>query len=229
MSCERYRDKLVEALASGESAFGGELAAHLRLCAECGKFHQAQVNLFGAIDSGMRTMVNEEVPASLLPRVRAQVAEAGMPRQSWRVYLLPVGAAFGVAILLGVFFMGSRNAPVRVAVAPEAKSPTQKVVEPGSAEEKIASIDGVRRTAAENSRTVRREDPARTIGPDEPSQVVVGREEARGLVMLAKNVSQHPELGQALLHPVAPTEDQTPAPQALKIEDLQVLPLAEQD
>jgi len=229
MNCERYKEKMVEALATEEGALSEELAAHLRACTECGKFYEAQINLFGAIDSGVRAMVNETVPRSLLPGVRAQVAEARMPRQSWGVYLLPVGAALGVAILLGVFFMGPKNVPVRVAVVPAAESPTQKVVESGSAEEKTASINGVRRAALENSRTVRREDLARTIGPDETSQVVVGREEARGLVMLAKNVSQHPELGQALLHPVALTEGQTPTPQALKIEDLEVLPLAEQD
>lgn len=229
MSCERYRGKLIAELASGKTALDGDVALHLQGCPECKKFHEAQASLFAAIDSGVRAMVSEPVPASLLPRVRAGVVEVGLPRQSWRGYLLPAGAAFGLAISLAVFFMGPKNVPVRVAVVPAAESPTQKVVESRSDEEKTASKNGVRRAALENPRTVRREDSADTTGPDETSRIVIGREEARGLVLLAKNVSQHPELGQALLHPIALTEDQMPTPQALKIEDLEVLPLAEQD
>jgi hypothetical protein len=83
MSCERYQQRLVDALAGGEGALGGELAAHLLECAECRKFHETQVHLFGAIDFGVRAMVNETVPASLLPGLRARVAEDGIPRQPW--------------------------------------------------------------------------------------------------------------------------------------------------
>jgi hypothetical protein len=83
MKCEGYRDKLVDALAGGEGALGGELGAHLRACAECKKFYEAQMHLFGAIDSGVRAMVNEAVPASLLPRVRAQMEEAHWPQFVW--------------------------------------------------------------------------------------------------------------------------------------------------
>jgi hypothetical protein len=85
MSCEGYQDKLVDALASGEGGLGGDLATHLRACAECKKYYEAQVHLFGAIDAGVRMMVNEEVPASLLPGVRALVAENGAPRRHWNL------------------------------------------------------------------------------------------------------------------------------------------------
>ena len=229
MNCERYRDKFVDALASGESSLDRDVAMHLRVCTECKIFYEAQINLFGAIDSGVRAMVNETVPASLLPGVRALVAEVGEPSQMWGVSWAPVGAALAAAILLGVFLVRPKNTPVRVAVVPVVESPTQKMGESGSARETAVPVNGVRRVARESSRTVRREGPARSVAPGETSQVVVGHEEAQGLVMLAKNVSQHPELGQALLHPVALTEDQTPTPQAIKIEDLEVHPLAEQD
>ena len=112
MSCEVYRNKLVEAVARGESALGGELAAHLRLCAECGKFHQAQMDLFGAIDSGMRTMVNETVPASLLPGVRARVAEAGVPRRSWNFVWGFAAVGVAAAALVGVGLL--RQGPEKV-------------------------------------------------------------------------------------------------------------------
>lgn len=99
MSCEGHRDKLADALASGASALGGDLAAHLRACAECEKFYEAQVHLFGAIDLGVSAMVNEAVPASLLPGLRARVAEDGIPRQSW-------GFTWGFATLAVVAVLG---------------------------------------------------------------------------------------------------------------------------
>jgi hypothetical protein len=84
MKCEGYRGRLIDALASGEGSLDRDVAMHLRVCAECKRFYEAQVYLFGAIDSGVRAMVNEAVSASLLPRVRAQMEEAHWPQFVWR-------------------------------------------------------------------------------------------------------------------------------------------------
>jgi hypothetical protein len=220
---------MVDAVASGQGAVHGELAVHLRVCAECRKFHEAQVHLFGAIDSGVRAMVNEAVPASLSPRVRARVAEAGMPPRAWRFFLKPLAAAMAIALLLGVFLVRRENAPARVAVVPSVESPTPKTAESLPTREITASVDGVRRAMPEKRQIVRHPNAVRITSPGEPLQVVVGREEAHGLVMLARNISQHPELGQALLQPAAMTEDLLPASQAIKIEDLALQPLSAQD
>lgn len=229
MSCEGYRDKLVAALANGESSLDGDVTLHLGGCIECKKFYETQVHLFGAIDSGVRTMVNEAVPASLLPHVRALVAEAGRPRRPLGLYWVPAGVALAFVFLLGAFLMRPKNTPVRVAVGSAAVSHVQKVGESGSARETGTQITGVRRAARESSPSVRRGRPARNVGPDESAQVVVGREEAQGLLLLARSITKHPELGQALLQPAAMTEDLLPASQAIKIEDLAVQPLATQD
>jgi len=229
MSCEGYQDKLVEALASGESALDGDVVGHLRVCAECKEFYEAQVHLFGAIDSGVRAMVNEAVPASLLPRVRAQVAEAGTPRRMWGVHLVPLGTALAVAILLSVFLMRPKNAPVRVAVVPAAESPALKEEESQPAREMNSTGDSARRALRGKPRIFRQAETARTNAPDETLQIVVGGGEAEGLVMLARNILRYPVLGQALLHPAAFTEGLTPAPQAIEIADLEVQPLSGQD
>lgn len=83
MSCEGYRDKLIAALAGGESVPAEDVALHLRSCAECTEFYETQVHLFGAIDAGLRVMLNETVPASLLPRVRARMEEAHWSQFVW--------------------------------------------------------------------------------------------------------------------------------------------------
>ena len=229
MSCERYQNKLVDALASGEGAFGGELVTHLRACAECKKFYEAQVHLFGAIDSGVRAMVNETVPTSLLPGVRARIGEAGAPRPMWGFPLTPVGVTLAAAMLLVVFLVRPKNVPVRVAVVSKTESSVPKIEESWPAHEIATPVNGVRRASVEKPRIVRNKETARTKMPSEPSQIVVGREEAHGLMMLARNISRNPELGRALLRPAAVMEDRLAAPQALQIEDLEVRPLTEQN
>ena len=229
MSCEGYRDKLIGTLASGESSPTGDIVAHLRTCAECKKFYEAQVHLFGAIDSGVRAMVNETVPASLLPGVRARIGEAGTPRPMWGFSLTPIGVTLAAAMLLVVFLARPKNEPVRVAVVPKTESSVPKIEESWPAHEIATPLNGVRRASVEKPRIVRNKETARTKMPSEPSQIIVGREEAHGLMMLARNISRNPELGQALLRPAAVMEDRLAAPQALQIEDLEVRPLTEQN
>jgi len=229
MSCEGYRDKLIDALASGESSPAGDILAHLRACGECKKFYESQVHLFGTIDSGVRAMVNETVPVSLLPRLRARVADADVLIGVWRIYLKPLAATTAIALLLCVFLVRRENAPARLAVVPTVESPTSKTAESIPTREITASVNGVRRAMPGKPPIVHHPNSVRITEPGERLQVVVGREEAQGLVMLARNISQHPELGQALLQPAAMTEDLVPASQAIKIEDLAVLPLTTQE
>ncbi len=229
MSCEEYRNRLVDALAVGEKQPAVDVAAHLRACVECERFYESQVNLFGAIDSGVRAIVNEVVPSSLLPRVRARVGEIGVPRRIGGGYWVPVCAALAVVILLGVFLVRPKYTTVRVAVVPTVEFPIPRVDRSRPAREADSFVNGKRRALAEKARIVRHPEVARSIAQVETLQVVVGREEAQGLVMLAANIWRHPELGQALMWPSTTTEDQTSTPRAIKIEDLEVLPLAEQD
>jgi hypothetical protein len=111
MSCQRYQEKMVDALASGQGAVDGELAAHLRVCAECRKFHETQVHLFGAIDSGVRTMVDVSVPPSLLPGLRARVAEDGVARQQWSFTwgVATVAVVAVLAVSVGLLMGGPGN------------------------------------------------------------------------------------------------------------------------
>src|SRR5258708_8469628 len=102
MNCERYKEKMVEALASGESSPARDIAIHLRTCEECKRFYEAQVNLFGAIDSGVRAMANDTVPASLLPRVRARIEEVRAPRLVWR----PAWGVVAIAAMILVVSLG---------------------------------------------------------------------------------------------------------------------------
>jgi hypothetical protein len=95
MPCENYREALIEAAATG-SALSRELRLHLDACASCRAASFEELQLFAAIDSGVRTTANAEVPASLLPRVRVQLNERPVPRRAW----FPAGVVTAAAVSL---------------------------------------------------------------------------------------------------------------------------------
>ena len=101
MPCKHYKDALIEeAASSGEP--GGELRTHLDVCAECrGAFEQERA-LFSSIDAGLHVAANAEVPASLLPRVRAGLETEVASRRSWATNWLVLASA---AAILAAFFV----------------------------------------------------------------------------------------------------------------------------
>jgi hypothetical protein len=126
MLCEDYRKELTEAAAGG-SALSRESRAHVEACTSCRAFFEEERQLFAGIDSGVRFTANAEVPASLLPRTRANLREQQVPRRSW----LPVSAVFAAALMLiiVIFIRGQRRASVApnplVSTAADDPAPTE--------------------------------------------------------------------------------------------------------
>ena len=100
MPCEHYQDAIIEAAASCTGP-EGELRAHLAACASCRTVFAQEQSLFSSMDDGLRSVANPEVPTSLLPRVRALLADEPAPIRSWRFpSFVLAGAAVIVVILL---------------------------------------------------------------------------------------------------------------------------------
>jgi hypothetical protein len=106
MPCEPYKDALVEAAATGREP-QAELRAHLEACDACCSAFAEEQSLFSAIDTGLHSTVAAEVPASLLPRVRARLLDETPSQNRWILTWAPVAAS--VALLIGfLFFRGVR-------------------------------------------------------------------------------------------------------------------------
>ena len=99
MPCEHYKDALIESAATGAEP-QGELRAHLAACAACLAAFAEEQSLFSSIDAGLRASANAEVPASLLPRVRARLDEA-VPTRNWETNWFVLA---GAAAMVIVFF-----------------------------------------------------------------------------------------------------------------------------
>lgn len=101
MPCENYREALT-GVAAANAAPSSELRSHLDACASCRAAFTEEMQLFAAIDTGLQATANAEVPASLLPRVRARLMEQPVSRRSWIPAFagIAVAAALVVAIVL---------------------------------------------------------------------------------------------------------------------------------
>lgn len=221
MSCEGYRDKLIAMLASGESAVAGDDATHLQTCAECKGFYETQVNLFGAIDSGVRAMVNEAVPASLLPRVRAQIAETGVRRRtsnvSWGFATVAVAAVLAVSV--GLLRRNPENTSKVSEPSPFVAKGTLGVppVLPGV----VAAVPR-RHSKETETATVRRQ----TVKTPE---VMVLAEERAAFMKFVTDLPEERDVAVAYTRPVTEAKDDLVEIASLQIDELEVKPLESSD
>ena len=99
-TCEDYRTALTDAAAAAVQP-SLELRSHLDACASCHAAFTEELQLFAAIDTGLRATANAEVRSSFLPGVRASLENASAPRRLWTPSL--IFAAASAAIVLTVF------------------------------------------------------------------------------------------------------------------------------
>jgi hypothetical protein len=104
MLCDKYKEALTEAAASG-TALPRSLLAHLGACAACHAFLATQQALFTFVDNGLRSRANVAMPSKFDHRIRAALQIQVSPArrgQSWAFAFgsIAVAAAVLLAILL---------------------------------------------------------------------------------------------------------------------------------
>jgi hypothetical protein len=99
MPCQHYKDALIDAAAS-DAQPQGDLRAHLANCDACRATFAQEQALLSSIDAGLHVTATAEVPASLLPRVRARLDEVSVPRRTWVANWLVLATATGVLVTL---------------------------------------------------------------------------------------------------------------------------------
>ncbi len=138
MPCENYKDALTEAAASGadpanalaSNAKIAALRAHFESCASCRTAFAEEQALFISIDAGLHATANAEVPASLLPRVRAALGEAATPRRGWSANWLALGAVAATVVAIFAAYSVRRGSSFENPVSTAANTSTTKGVLP---------------------------------------------------------------------------------------------------
>lgn len=225
MPCEEYREALTGAAAAegAAAALARELRGHLDDCATCHEFFSQEQQLFAAIDAGVRQTANAEVPASLLPRVRMDVATVTHGRSRWIAML--VFASAGVAIAITIFAVvrsggnASENQVRQIASAPVREG---RPVTPDPSE--------TPRPAAVPAARSRRHRPGMNSGAPRSAsfgqlEVLVPSDERDAL---ARFIAARREESDFAVLPAAATPDRVDKPLSvspLEIADLEVRPL----
>ena len=126
MFCESWRETLGATVISGE-ALPREAQAHLAACSSCRAALTDEQQFFALMDSGLRSIANVETPPSLLPKVRAQIAEPPPVKTRWVTALTFATTAIAlIAVITFSLSRGSRTkeqSPTASAVAPQTSLP----------------------------------------------------------------------------------------------------------
>src|SRR6266853_4646817 len=102
MLCEKYKEALVEAAASG-AALPNALREHVQACEHCAAMLTGERALFAAVDAGLHKAANAKVPCSFLPNVKATLATETVPTRNpiptWGLVCATGALALAVAFL----------------------------------------------------------------------------------------------------------------------------------
>lgn len=226
MLCERYKDALIDAAASGVAPCE-ELRAHLAECLPCREAFIDEQSLFAAIDSELHTVANSEVPPSLFFRVRIALEQRTSRKSGWFSDALVLATAAG--IVLAVFATHTirrtrdgrgANIAVKTIVRPPKPAPSQETME--SPDRLAKPSPSTRSLIARSLAASRRGD---TVGA--LPQVLVPREQGALLASYAKQWygQKHAPLlaGEEASAPLNPLQVSP-----IQIPQLDVKPLAEQ-
>jgi hypothetical protein len=113
MPCEKYQDALID-LAAGGSEVISAVREHLNVCASCRSYLEQEQVLFASVDSGVRQAINAPLPASLLQRLHARVAQQAPAKRIASTGWMYATAAAVVLIVLMLPVLRPRNAKVRM-------------------------------------------------------------------------------------------------------------------
>src|SRR5712672_2124956 len=78
MLCEKYKEALVEAAASG-AVLPNALREHVQACEHCAAMLTGERSLFAAVDAGLHKAANAKVRSSFVPNVQATLATETVP------------------------------------------------------------------------------------------------------------------------------------------------------
>jgi hypothetical protein len=98
MLCDKYKKELIEATGSG-AALPKQRREHVDVCVRCHGIVAAQQILFAAIDMGLHTTANAEVPSSFLPDLRAKLVVETAPARA-RIYSWASACAAATLVLV---------------------------------------------------------------------------------------------------------------------------------
>ncbi len=224
MLCQHYKDALIEAAASGSEP-QGDLSAHLACCADCRAAFEQEQALFASIDAGLQVVANSDVPASLLPRVRARLDEVATPLSHW--FQPWIFAAASVVLAIAIFsfvrlpYSKSYNQAKHTPHIPVSHTPVTTAGNQNSSASAQAASSAVNNSHVRSHSTLLR--PVTSSQPE----VLVPPDEREALALFVAALQERSEVAVALLTPAPQAKDEPASLEPLQIKELEIRTLEE--
>jgi hypothetical protein len=214
---------LIEAAASGAQP-QGDLRAHLADCVSCRAALEQEKSLFSLIDASLHVTANADVPASLLPRVRASLDEAAAPQRLW--FQAWVFAAASVALVLAIFLFARPRHPRPDDQAKQAPQiPRGGAPATNAGPQNSGPAAQIVSSNANNSQTRVHPTLLRPVASSQP-EVLVPPDEREAFSSFVAVLGERREVALALVTPAPQTKDKSASLEPLQINRLEIKPLA---
>jgi hypothetical protein len=224
MPYKHYEDALIEAAATGAEP-QGDLRAHLAGCADCRAAFEQERALFASIDAGLHVTANAEMPASLLPRVRASLDEAAAPQRRW--FQTWIFAAASVVLALAIFqfarphHSGRDNQAKQTPQIPASETPATNASHQNSGPATQIVSSNVNNTQTRVHSTFLRQ-----VASSQP-EVLVPPDEREAFARFVAVLGERREVARALVTPAPQTKDESAGLEPLQIKELEIKMLEE--
>ena len=219
MPCQHYKNALIEAAAS-DSHPQGELRAHLDVCLDCRAAFEREQSLFASINTGLHVTANAEVPASLLPRVRARLDEEIAPQRRWIQPMTFAAASVALAFVIFLFAWPHDASPDR-----QAKQTPQLPVSETPVTDDRHPNSGSGSQIVSFNRTRVHSTLLRPVASSQP-EVLVPPDEREAFSRFVAVLDERREVALDLVTPAPLTKDESPSLEPLQINGLEIKPLA---
>ncbi len=224
MPCENYKDALIETAAS-DAHPQGDLRVHLDACASCRAAFEQEQALFSSIDASLHVTANADVPASLLPRVRARLDETVAMQRRW---LQPViFAAASVALTFAIFLLTRPLHPRPDSQAKQApQTPASHTSVANAGNQNSGPSTQIVSSAVNNSHTRSHSTLLRPVASSQP-EVLVPPDEREAFARFVAVLGERREVAVALVTPAPQTKNEPTSLEPLQINGLEIKPLEE--
>ena len=224
MPCENYKDALIEAAVSGFEP-RGELRAHLDTCASCRAAFEQEQALFASIDAGLHVTANADVPASLLPRVRARLDETVVTQRRWFQPL--IFAAASVALTFAIFLLTRPLHPRPDSQANQAPQiPVSQSPVTNAGDQNSGVSTQIVSSNVNNSQMLGHSTLLRPVASGQP-EVLVPPDEREAFARFVVVLGERREVALALVTPAPQTKNEPASLEPLQINGLEIKPLEE--
>ena len=106
MNCRQCQKRILDAFAAAEAVPPDVVVEHKQNCGACQAYYELQASFFRRLEEGIKVMANEEVPPSLVPRVKARLTQELPSASAWApAWGMAAVAAAVLAASLGSAFL----------------------------------------------------------------------------------------------------------------------------